>query len=106
MQNIFKNLLVVLGGLMIGFGIGMITSSSFIFGETKYWVAVVVSLILGGFFTALGLTGKKKVEKKITEDEEEKKEEKEEEKEEEAIEEGVTKEEHSSESSQESEEKP
>jgi len=102
MQNIFKNLLVVLGGLMIGFGIGMITSSSFIFGETKYWVAVVVSLILGGFFTALGLTGKKKVEKKITEDEEEKKEEKDKG----ATEEGAIKEEHSSESSQESEEKP
>jgi|GEM_PF-654087 uncharacterized protein YacL len=107
MQNIFKNLLVVLGGLMIGFGIGMITSSSFIFGETKYWVAVVVSLILGGFFTALGLTGKKKVEKKITEDEEEKKEEKEKETTEEgATKEVATKEEDSSESSQESEEKP
>ena len=92
---------------MIGFGIGMITSSSFIFGETKYWVAVVVSLILGGFFTALGLTGKKKVEKKITEDEEEKKEEKEKETTEEgATKEVATKEEDSSESSQESEEKP
>jgi uncharacterized protein YacL len=107
MQNIFKNLLVVLGGLMIGFGIGMITSSSFIFGETKYWVAVVVSLILGGFFTALGLTGKKKVEKKITEDEEEKKEEKEKETTEEGeTKEGAIKEDDSSESSQESEEKP
>jgi len=35
MQNIFKNLLVVLGGLMIGFGIGMITRPVLLFSEKQ-----------------------------------------------------------------------
>jgi len=106
MQNIFKNLLVALGELMIGFGIGMIVASSFIFGETKYWVVVIVSLILGGFFIALGLTGKKKKEEKKEEQKEEKEEKKEEKRgEEESLESLATKKEEEKKEEEKEEEK-
>jgi len=68
MKNVLKGLLIVLGGLMIGFGIGMVVANSFIFGEAKYWVAVIGSLTLGGFLMALGLTGR---EEEIKEEKEE-----------------------------------
>jgi uncharacterized membrane-anchored protein len=55
MSNIFKFLLVILGGMLIGFGTGMIVADSLILEGIQYWLAVIASLILGGFFIALGL---------------------------------------------------
>jgi len=53
--NILKFLLVILGGMLIGFGIGMIVADSLILEGIQYWLAVIAGLILGGFFIALGL---------------------------------------------------
>jgi len=65
MQNALKILLIILGGMAIGFGLGMITADSFVPGEIEYWAITVVSLILGGFLMAMGLTKKeKKIDKK------------------------------------------
>ncbi len=64
MRNLLKILLVVLGGILIGFGIGMIIADSTALGGLEYWIIIVVSLILGGFLMAIGLTKKeKKVDK-------------------------------------------
>lgn len=72
MENIFKNLLVILGGLMIGFGIGLVVASSLTFGEAKYWTAIIGSLILGGFLMAVGLTSKEEKKGKEIKDDGEK----------------------------------
>ena len=58
MRNLLKILLVVLGGILIGFGIGMIIADSTALGGLEYWIIIVVSLILGGFLMAIGLTKK------------------------------------------------
>ena len=73
MPGILKILLVFLGGLLIGFGLGMVAAISVVSTQMQYWVIIVVSLILGGFLMALGLTKK---EKKRVKEEKEKKEEK------------------------------
>ena len=66
MRNILKFLLTVLGGISIGLGIGIIIVNSLILEGIKYWLAIIVSLILGGFLIALGLMVKSrpKTEKK------------------------------------------
>ena len=67
MRNILlKFLLTVLGGISIGFGIGIIVVNSLILEGIKYWLVIIVRLILGGFLMALGLMIKSrpKTEKK------------------------------------------
>ncbi len=61
-NRLFKKFLIVLGFLLIGFGIGIIVSKNFQVGETTHWLIIVCSLVLGGFFTALGIA--KKIPKK------------------------------------------
>ena len=67
-SRLFKNFLIALGLLLIGFGIGMTVSKDFQVGETTYWLVIVYSLVLGGFITALGIA--KKVSEKKEEIEE------------------------------------
>lgn len=64
-NKLFKNFLIVLGFLLIGFGVGMIASKNLQVKETFYWLIIICSLILGGFFTALGLA--KKISKETEE---------------------------------------
>lgn len=74
MSNFFKILLLIFGGLIIGFGLGMVTVNSVSLGSSGYWAAVIGSLILGGFLLAIGLTKKRKkeFEEKLPQQEEEK----------------------------------
>lgn len=64
---ILKNLLIIFGSVLIGLGIGMIISQNFQLGETNYLLAIIGSLVLGGFLIALGIT--KKVTKEETQEE-------------------------------------
>jgi hypothetical protein len=66
MNNLLKILLVVLGGMLIGFSLGMITANSITLGGAGYWAITVVGLILGGFLIATGLAKK---EKKVAKEE-------------------------------------
>ncbi len=58
MKSAFKNFLLIIGGIAIGFGIGMVVATYLTFGEIGYWMAVIISLILGGFLMAIGITFK------------------------------------------------
>ena len=68
--KLLKNFLIALGFLLIGFGIGMIIAENFQIEKTNYWLIIVCSLILGGFFTALGVAKKIPKKKEIEESEE------------------------------------
>ena len=68
-ENFLKSLLLVLGILLIGFGLGLIVGREIIVNQYQYLIGIVGSLILGGFFLALGR--KKKPSKKISKFEEE-----------------------------------
>lgn len=70
MINIFKTPLIFLGGVSIGFGIGMITGSFLISEGTNYWLSIIISLIFGGFLSAFGFMMKKGAKEKIIEKEE------------------------------------
>ncbi|MFH1894698.1 MAG: hypothetical protein ABH813_02255 [Patescibacteria group bacterium] len=61
-MGFFKSILVFLGGILVGFGIGLIAPKNLVFSETNSWLAGISSLILGGFLMALGLVvgGRKK----------------------------------------------
>ena len=53
-QGIFKLLLLTSGTLLIGFGLGLIVGREIIVNQYQYLIGIVGSLILGGFFLALG----------------------------------------------------
>ncbi|MFH1401392.1 MAG: hypothetical protein ABIG40_00235 [Parcubacteria group bacterium] len=72
MINIYKVSLIFIGGILIGFGIGIIFGNFLISEGINYWLAVIVSLVFGGFLLALGLMTKKNSEEKTTEPEKEK----------------------------------
>jgi len=61
-QGIFKLLLLTSGTLLIGFGLGLIVGREIIVNQYQYLIGIVGSLILGGFFLALGR--KKRLPKK------------------------------------------
>lgn len=52
-----------LGGLLIGFGLGMVISQNLIFSTFQYLLILILSLILGGFVLAFSL--KRSEKKKI-----------------------------------------
>ena len=66
--RLLKNFLITLGFLLIGVGIGTIVAENFQVEKTNYWLIIVFALVLGGFFTALGIA--KKTPKEIEESEE------------------------------------
>lgn len=58
MNRIIKFVFTVLGGILIGFGLGILAYKNAFLGKGQYEIAMVLSLILGGFFLALGIPGR------------------------------------------------
>jgi len=67
MTDIFKLPLIFFGGIFIGFGVGIIVGGFLISNGANYWLLIIISLIFGGFLSALGLMTKKQPEEKMTE---------------------------------------
>jgi NhaP-type Na+/H+ or K+/H+ antiporter len=59
MNGIVKFLFTILGGILIGLGLGIMAHKNSILSAAQFEVAIVMSLIAGGFFLALGIPGKK-----------------------------------------------
>ena len=59
MHPIIKFIFTILGGILIGFGLGIMAHKNNILSAAQFEVAIVLSLIAGGFFLALGIPGKK-----------------------------------------------
>lgn len=73
MTNIFKVSLIFFGGILIGFGTGLIIGKNLLFTDTTFWLVAISSLILGGFLMALGLAiarSKKEPKEKMVEKDE------------------------------------
>ncbi len=68
-KGFFKLSLLVFGILLIGFGLGLIVDRELIVNQYQYLAGITGSLILGGFFLALGR--RKKPPKKVPEFKEE-----------------------------------
>ena len=58
MHILFKSILIFMGGILLGFGMGIVATNFLIKEEAVYWGSIVGTLILGGFFIALGMTAK------------------------------------------------
>jgi len=59
MHPIIKFIFTILGGILIGFGLGIMAHKNTILSGAQFEAAIVVSLIAGGFFLALGIPGRK-----------------------------------------------
>jgi NhaP-type Na+/H+ or K+/H+ antiporter len=59
MNGILKFILTIIGGILIGFGLGIFVYKNALLGKGQYEIAMILSLILGGFFIALGMPGKR-----------------------------------------------
>jgi NhaP-type Na+/H+ or K+/H+ antiporter len=59
MNGIIKFIFTILGGVLIGFGLGIFVYKSALLAIRQYEIAMILSLILGGFFIALGMPGKR-----------------------------------------------
>jgi NADH:ubiquinone oxidoreductase subunit 6 (subunit J) len=59
MHPFIKFIFTILGGILIGFGLGIMAHKNSILSAAQFEVAIVMSLIAGGFFLALGIPGKK-----------------------------------------------
>ncbi len=59
MNGILKFIFTIFGGVLIGFGLGIFVHKSAFLGQGQYDIAMILSLILGGFFIALGIPGKR-----------------------------------------------
>lgn len=68
MNILFKSFLIFIGGILLGFGIGVVATNFLVKQETMYWTAIVSSLILGGFFMALGLAARSPLKSKKEEE--------------------------------------
>lgn len=64
-SRLLKNFLIALGFLLIGFGLGLVVSKNFQIEKNQYWLIMVSVLILGGFFSALGLVKRIPKEREI-----------------------------------------
>lgn len=63
MTNFFKYLFTVIGGMLIGFGLGIFMYQNAALAKNHYQVAMILSLVFGGFFLALGIPGRAKYPK-------------------------------------------
>jgi len=74
MRSVLKFSLIFLGGFLVGFGTAMIGLYSFVLDleEASYWLVVVISLVSGGFLTALGLVIRQRSRDKKEEEKKEK----------------------------------
>jgi NhaP-type Na+/H+ or K+/H+ antiporter len=59
MNSIIKFLFTILGGILIGLGLGIMAYKNSVLSGPQFEAAIIMSLIAGGFFLALGLPGKK-----------------------------------------------
>ena len=59
MNSFIKFIFTILGGIFVGFGLGIMAHKNSILSGAQFEVAIVLSLIAGGFFLALGIPGKK-----------------------------------------------
>ena len=59
MNTFFKFFFGILGGILIGFGLGIIVCKNSLLAQNQYEAAMVLSLVMGGFFTALAIPGQK-----------------------------------------------
>ncbi len=59
MNSFVKFIFTVLGGVLIGLGLGILAHKNEIMTVSQFEAAMILSLIAGGFFLALGLPGKK-----------------------------------------------
>lgn len=59
MNSFVKFIFTVLGGVSIGFGLGIMAHKNALLLASQFEAAMILSLIAGGFFLALGLPGKK-----------------------------------------------
>jgi uncharacterized membrane protein len=69
MPSFLKTILVILGSVLIGIGIGLIVAENYKIEKNYYWLFVIFSLILGGFFLGFGAVGSEEKEKKQEEGE-------------------------------------
>ncbi|MCX6758104.1 MAG: hypothetical protein NTX14_00150 [Candidatus Nealsonbacteria bacterium] len=69
MNGILKFIFTIFGGILIGFGLGIFVHKSAFLGQGQDDIAMILSLILGGFFIALGIPGRQmmRIEKEQTE---------------------------------------
>ena len=70
MLNIIARLFIILGSLLIGFGIGVVVRWETDWENYSYWLMLCGALILGGFFLALGMMGGRKKKEIVLEKEE------------------------------------
>jgi len=68
MKGFFANFFVILGAVLIGFGIGLVIGEASNWQEAYYWLALVLSLIFGGFLTGIGLKSNVKERKEPEEE--------------------------------------
>jgi len=59
MNALLKFFFTILGSGLAGFGVGILAHKNNVLSGQQFEVAIVMSLIAGGFFLALGLPGKK-----------------------------------------------
>jgi len=55
MVTFIKFILTVLGGILVGFGVGILIDKSSVLASQYRDTAMAISLIAGGFFVALGI---------------------------------------------------
>lgn len=55
MISFIKFIITVLGGILVGFGLGILIDKSGVLAPQYREVAMAISLIAGGFFVALGI---------------------------------------------------
>ena len=59
MNSFIKFVFTILGGISIGFGLGIMVHKNNLLSAGQFEAAMILSLIAGGFFLALGLPGKR-----------------------------------------------
>lgn len=67
MTKIIKQLLIILGSLLVGSGIGIIAGQGFNVNEGTYWLIVIGTLVLGGFILAVGMMTKEEKKEQFKE---------------------------------------
>jgi hypothetical protein len=59
MPSFIKYLFAVIGGVLIGLGLGIFVCQNAMLAKKYYQIAMLLGLVTGGFFLALGMPGKK-----------------------------------------------
>lgn len=59
MNQFIKFVFTILGGMLIGLGLGIMAHKNNLMSAGQFEAAMILGLIAGGFFLALGLPGKK-----------------------------------------------